>query len=69
MKSRNTSDFQTELRKLLGKSFNDSEINELMQIDEQSIKEKIKLKFLEKRNQRNDIIGEKQAKEIEKRIL
>ena len=40
-----------------------------MQIDEQNIKEKIKLKFLEKRNQRNGIIGEKQVAEIEKRIL
>ncbi len=69
IKFRNTKDFQSELRKLLGKSFSDSEINELMQIDEQNIKEKIKLKFLEKRNQRNGIIGEKQAAEIEKRIL
>ncbi len=69
IKYKNSKDFQTQIITLLGKSFSDDEINELIKDDESSLKEKIKIKFSEKRNERKNLIGEEQAAEIEKRIL
>ena len=66
---KNSKDFETQIRVFLGKSFSDSEISELIKRDEKGFKEEINKRFLEKRNERIDIIGEEQSIEIEKRIL
>ena len=66
---KNSKDFETQIRVFLGKSFSDSEISELIKRDDKSFKEEINKKFLEKRSERIDIIGEEQSTEIEKRIL
>ena len=66
---KNSKDFETQIRVFLGKSFSDSEISELIKRDDKSFKEEINKKFLEKRSERIDIIGEDQSTEIEKRIL
>ncbi len=66
---KNSKDFQTQIRTLLGKSFSDNEINELIIDSEVGLKEKIKKKFSEKRDERINLIGNEQASEIEKRIL
>ncbi len=66
---KNSKDFETQIRVFLGKSFKDSEISELIKLDDKGFKEEINKKFLEKRSERIDIIGEEQSTEIEKRIL
>ncbi len=66
---KNSKDFETQIRVFLGKSFNDSEISELIKLDDKGFKEEINKKFLQKRSERIDIIGEEQSTEIEKRIL
>ncbi len=66
---KNSKDFETQIRVFLGKSFSDNEISELIKRDDKSFKEEINKKFLEKRSERIDIIGEEQSTEIEKRIL
>ena len=66
---KDSKDFENQLRNLLGKSFDDSQINELLKSDGNDFKDKINRKFSEKRLERNNLIGDSQASEIEKRIL
>ena len=67
--SNNTKDFKNQIKSLLGKSFNETEIQDLLQKYNEDFKKKIKEKFIKKRNQRIEIIGKEQSKEIEKRIF
>ncbi len=69
LKLKNIKDFETHLRALLGKSFDDNEINHLIKDDENDFKKKIIKKFSQKREERINLIGKEQAIEIEKRIL
>ena len=69
IKFKNNKDFETQIRTLLGKSFSEDELSNLIQNDENIFKEKIVNKFIQKRNERIDIIGDQQATEVEKRIL
>ncbi|MDA9687558.1 preprotein translocase subunit SecA [Candidatus Pelagibacter sp.] len=62
-------EFNNQLKILLGKSFNDEEIEKLKNLKDQEFKEKINLKFLEARNERIKLLNEEKAKEIEKRIF
>ncbi len=62
-------DFEGQLKSLLGKSFNEEEIKMLIKKDDVQFKEEILKKFHEKRNERINMIGEDQSKEIEKRIF
>ena len=68
-KFKNNKDFEGQLRLILGKSFSDDELNKLLSDEEKIFKNKIKVKFLEKRKERIKLIGEDQSKEIEKRIF
>ena len=69
IKHKNTKDFETQIRSLLGKSFKDDDIDDLLQKDEKVFKEKIENIFSEKRKDRINLIGNEQATEVEKRIL
>ena len=69
LKFKNNKDFEGQLRLILGKSFSDDELNKLLSDEEKVFKNKIKDKFLEKRQERIKLIGEDQSKEIEKRIF
>ncbi len=69
LKLKNIKDFETHLRALLGKSFDDNEINHLIKDDENDFKKKIIKKFSQKREERINLISKEQAIEIEKRIL
>ena len=69
LKLKNIKDFETHLRALLGKSFDDNEINHLIKDDENDFKKKIIKKFSQKREERINLIGKEQAIEIEKRIF
>ena len=63
------SEFNSQLKMLIGKSFNDDEIKNLISLKDHVFKEKINSKFLESRNDRIKILDKERAKEIEKRIL
>ncbi len=62
-------EFNKQLKSILGKSFNENEIEILIQSKNDEFKEKIEKKFIEKRNERIKYLGEDQSQEIEKRIL
>jgi preprotein translocase subunit SecA len=64
-----SNEFNNQLRTLLGKSVNDQEFNDLMNLKDNELKDNVNLKFIEARNERINILGEDKAKEIEKRIL
>jgi len=74
LKSQNLSEiknneFNNQLKVLLGKSIDNKELENLMNLDDQKLKDKINLKFLESRKERIDLLGENEAKEIEKKIF
>ena len=65
----NSSDFSNHLKSLLGKSFNEEEMVKLINSKDQELEDLINNKFLEKREEREKILGNDQASEIEKRIF
>ena len=62
-------DFDNKLRSILGKNFNEEEFKELTSNSDKFFKEKIISKFKNARDERIKLLGESQAKEIEKRIF
>jgi len=64
-----SNEFVNQFKSIFGKSFNQNEIESLINTKDNSFEELIKNKFLEKRNERIKLIGEDSAKEIEKRIF
>jgi preprotein translocase subunit SecA len=62
-------EFSNQLKILLGKSINDSEFENLTNLKDKDLKEKIGSKFLTSRNERIKILNDEKAKEIEKRIF
>ncbi len=65
----NTKDLENQINSLVGKSFNKIEVQDLLKKNNEEFKKKIEEKFIEKRNQRIKIIGEKQVMHIEKTIF
>ena len=62
-------EFDNQLKILLGKSVNDNEFKNLINLKDQDFKEKINSKFLESRSERIKMLDEERAKEIEKKIF
>ena len=62
-------DFDQKLKSVLGKNFEGSEFENLVNSNNNSFREKIIDKLNESRNERKKILGEKQSKEVEKRIF
>jgi len=62
-------DLSKNLKSILGKSFTEKEIENLIKTQNQEFELKIKEKFEIKRGERIKYLGEDQAKEIEKRIF
>ena len=62
-------DFDNKLKAIIGKSFEESEFQNLVKNQDKDFKENIFKKFQNSRNERVKILGEKQAQEIEKRIF
>jgi len=60
---------ENQINSLVGKSFNKTEVQDLLKKNNEEFKKRIQEKFIEKRNQRIKIIGEKQAMHIEKTIF
>jgi preprotein translocase subunit SecA len=67
--SNNIKDLENQINSLLGKSFNKTEVQDLLKKNNEEFKKKIEEKFIEKRTQRIKIIGEEQAMSIEKTIF
>ena len=64
-----SNEFSNRLKQIVGKSFDENEIKELISAKDEEIKEKITNKFLESRDDRIKLLGKDHAKEIEKRIF
>ena len=64
-----SNEFNNRLKQILGKSFNEHELKELISVKDSELKEKIMNKFNESREDRIKLLGEDQAKDIEKRIF
>ena len=65
----NSNEFLNQLKLLFGKTYDEDEINKLLNVKENNLDKFIKEKFLEKRNERIKMLGSNQAKEIEKRVF
>ncbi len=68
-KSPNSKEFPNALKQTLGKSITDVELGEILNSDLKTMEKKIKDKFISNRDERNNLLGVEQGKEIEKRIL
>ena len=68
-KSPNSKEFPNSLKQTLGKSITDDELDEILNSDLKTMEKKIKDKFISNRDERNNLLGVEQGKEIEKRIL
>ena len=60
-------DFDTKLRSILGKNFEEVEFKNLISLNDKEFKDKIIDKFKNSRNERITLLGESQSKEIEKK--
>ena len=71
LKISNPSDnsFEVKLKSILGKNFEETELEKLFTLKDDLFKEKIIDKFKETRDERLKLLGEDQSKEIEKRIF
>ncbi len=68
-KSPNSKEFPNALKQTLGKSITDDELGEILNSNLKTMEKKIKDKFINNRDERNNLLGIEQGKEIEKRIL
>ena len=64
-----SNEFNNKVRQIVGKSFNDSELQILISAKDNEVKDQISSKFNETRNERIKVLNEQHAKEIEKRIF
>ncbi len=62
-------DFDNKIKILVGKNISENELENLLNSNELDLREKITKKFNDQRNERIEVIGEIQSKEIEKRIF
>ena len=62
-------EFDNRVKQIIGKNYNENEIEELISAKDEEFKEKIINKFNESRNERTKLLGDEHAKEIEKRIF
>ncbi len=62
-------EFDTKLKTLMGKSLDEDKFKEFIALKDSDFKIRIKNQFNNNRAERTRLIGEKQSKEIEKRIL
>ena len=64
-----SNEINMQLKSLFGKSFEESEIDELVNLENKAFEEKIKNKFKSSREERVKMLNEEQYNEIEKRIF
>ncbi len=64
-----SNEFNNKTKQIVGKSFEQTEFEDLIEAKDKDFREKISNKFQETRNERIKLLGEDHAKEIEKRIF
>ncbi len=64
-----SNDFNNRTKQIVGKSFEEIDFNDLINLKDRDFKEKISNKFEETRKERIKLLGEDHAREIEKRIF
>ena len=64
-----SSEFNNKLKILLGKNLEEHDFEKLVMLKDKDLRQKVKDFFNKSRNDRTDLLGEEQSKEIEKRIL
>ena len=64
-----SNDFNNRLKLLMGKSLEEKKLTELISLKDNEFRRRILDQFNTSRNERTNILGERQSKEIEKRIL
>jgi len=64
-----SNEFINKTKQIVGKSFEENELMQLIDIKDNDFKEKIFQKFQKTRNERIKLLGEKHAKDIEKKIF
>ena len=69
LNNQKNNEFNRKFTSIFGKSFDETEIVKLLELDNEKFSEIIINKFKERRNERIKILGEEQAREIEKRIF
>ena len=69
LSSPKNSEFDNKLKQIVGKNFNEDEMSKLISSKDNELREKITNKFIYSRNERINLLGRDQAKEIEKRIF
>ena len=62
-------EFDNKLKSIVGKSFNETEFKNLVLLKDTEFEDQMIKKFQHSREERTKLIGEKQSKEIEKRIF
>ncbi len=65
----NNSEQYIQMKSIFGKSFEKNEINQILKLSDENFEKEIKNKFLNKRSEREKILGKNQAIELEKKIL
>jgi len=63
------SEYSVQIKSILGKSFEDNEFKSILDLKDENFLEEIKQKYSKKRSERERVLGEEQALELEKRIL
>ena len=63
------SQYSVQIKSILGKSFEDNEFKSILDLKDENFVEEIKQKYSKKRSEREQVLGEEQALELEKRIL
>ncbi len=69
LNNQKNNEFNRKFTSIFGKSFDQTEIVKLLELDNEKFSEIIINKFKERRNERIKLLGEEQAREIEKRIF
>ena len=64
-----SSDFDNKIKGILGKDFLESDLKRLNECSDKELREILNIKFNESRDERIKLLGEEQAKDIEKRIF
>ena len=69
LSSPSSNEYENKIRAVVGKNFNETDFKKLIFLGEKEIKKKIISKFKEIRDERIKVVGEDQAKDVEKKIF
>ena len=69
LSSPSSNEYENKIRAVVGKNFNETDFKNLIFLGEKEIKNKIISKFKEIRDERIKVVGENQAKDVEKKIF